>query len=99
MVVVPEFAFFLLLNQVLFNKCHHRINLIAFLLYKFVFKRLWHTQNFQILSIKGTSHTNSDSEWGNESFVQQILPWNKSGGTFVLTRNKTTYSEFKNLKI
>jgi hypothetical protein len=28
-------------------------------------------------------NANSDSEWGNESFVQQISPWNKSGGTFV----------------
>jgi hypothetical protein len=35
--------------------------------------------NFEYLGL----HTNFDSEWGNESFVQQILPWNKSGGTFV----------------
>jgi hypothetical protein len=26
------------------------------------------------LSPKGTSHTSSDSEWGNERFVQQISP-------------------------
>jgi hypothetical protein len=31
-------------------------------------------QNFEMLSPKGTFHTNSDSEWGNDSFVQQILP-------------------------
>jgi hypothetical protein len=32
------------------------------------------TQNLDILSFKGTFHTNFDSEWGNESFVQQISP-------------------------
>jgi hypothetical protein len=38
--------------------------------------------SFEILSPKGTSHTNSDSEWGNESFVQQIPPQNKCDDTF-----------------
>jgi hypothetical protein len=48
------------------------------------------------------SHTNSDSEWENESFVQKISPWKKSGGTFFSNsgpRNKTTHTEFRNLKI
>jgi hypothetical protein len=31
-------------------------------------------QNFEILSPEGTSHKNFGSEWGNESFVQQITP-------------------------
>jgi hypothetical protein len=47
----------------------------CFLFSNFVFQRYWRTQNFEILSHKGTSHTNSDSEWGNTgnaSFVQQI---------------------------
>jgi hypothetical protein len=48
---------------------HHRTNLIALLFSNFEF-----TQNFEISSPKGTSHTNSDSEWGNESFIQQISP-------------------------
>jgi hypothetical protein len=37
---------------------------------------------WKILSPKGTSHTNSDSEWGNESIVQLISPLNQSDGTF-----------------
>jgi hypothetical protein len=36
-----------------------------------------HTPNFEIRGSKGTSHTNSDSEWGNESCVWQISPKNK----------------------
>jgi hypothetical protein len=28
------------------------------------------TQNFEISSLKDTSYTNSDSEWGNEIFFQ-----------------------------
>jgi hypothetical protein len=63
-----------LFYQVLFNKLHHRTNLIALFFSNFVFKRQWRTQNFEILSSKGTSHTNSGSEWGNDSFVQQISP-------------------------
>jgi hypothetical protein len=36
----------------------------------------------RILSPKGASHTNSDSEWGNESFVQQISTLNKCDAIF-----------------
>jgi pantothenate kinase-related protein Tda10 len=63
-----------LFYQVLFNKLHHRTNLIAFIFNNFVFKRQWRTQNLKILSSKGTSHTNSSSEWGHDSFAQQISP-------------------------
>jgi hypothetical protein len=52
-----------LFHSVLFNKFLHETNLIALLF-----------SNLEILSPKGTSHTNSDSEWGNERFVQQIPP-------------------------
>jgi hypothetical protein len=45
----------------LFNKCHHRTNLIAFLLFsKIVSKRRKRTQKSEILN---PLHTNSDSEW------------------------------------
>jgi hypothetical protein len=40
------------------------------------------TQNLSILSFKGTLYSNPGSEWGKESFVQQISRKNKSGGTF-----------------
>jgi hypothetical protein len=33
----------------------------------FVFKRQLSTQNYKTLSLKGTSHTNFDSEWENEN--------------------------------
>jgi hypothetical protein len=63
-----------LFYSVLFNKCHHRINLIALLFSDFVFKRCWRAQKFEIFSSKGTSHTYFMSEWENASFIQQILP-------------------------
>jgi hypothetical protein len=63
-----------LFYQVLFNKSHHKTNLIGLFFSSFVFERLWRTRSFEIFSPKGTSHTNSDSEWGNESFIQQISP-------------------------
>jgi hypothetical protein len=63
-----------LIQSFLLNISHRRTDLIALLFGSFVFKIKWHTQNFEILSPKGTSHTNSNSEWGNESFVQQISP-------------------------
>jgi hypothetical protein len=37
---------------------------------------------FKILSPKGTSYTNFDSKWGNESFVQHISPLNKCDAIF-----------------
>jgi hypothetical protein len=61
--------------RVLINKFHPRIILMALL-----WVLIWgpgtkqRIQNFEISSSKGTSHTNSDAEWGNESFVQQISP-------------------------
>jgi hypothetical protein len=61
-------------TKVLFNKFDRGINLVAFcsVIWGQGIKLL--PQNLEILSFKGTSHTNSDSEWGNESFVQQISP-------------------------
>jgi hypothetical protein len=61
-----------LFYSVLFNKYHRRSNLIELLFSNLVFLSLLDTQNFEIFSPKGTSHTNSDSEWENESFIQQI---------------------------
>jgi hypothetical protein len=48
--------------SVLFNEFHHRTKLMALLFSNFVFKRKLSTQNYKTLSLKGTSHTNSDSE-------------------------------------
>jgi hypothetical protein len=50
------------------------------------------------LKAGGTSHTNSDSEWGNESFVQQILPYRTNVMPFLVTilgsRNQNKYTQF-----
>jgi hypothetical protein len=60
--------------NLLVNKFHHRKNLIA------VFSAILYNKdngvfrNLEIFSPKGTSHTNSDSEWENESFIQVISP-------------------------
>jgi hypothetical protein len=56
----------------LFNKFHHRQNLIAFFLSNFGFKSQSGTQNLKTMSLKGTFHTNSGSEWENENFVKRI---------------------------
>jgi hypothetical protein len=63
-----------LFYSVLFNKCHHRTDLIALLFSYFLFKREWRAQKFEISSPKGTFHTNFVSEWENASFIQQISP-------------------------
>jgi hypothetical protein len=63
-----------LFYSVLFNKCHHKTNMFTLSFSDFVFKRYWRTQKFEILSPKGTSHTNFVSEWENTSFIQQISP-------------------------
>jgi hypothetical protein len=57
---------------VLINEFHHRTKLMALLFRDFVFKRKFGTRNFITLSLKGTSHTNFDSEWENENFVKRI---------------------------
>jgi hypothetical protein len=62
-----------LFYQVLFNEFHHRTKLMAFLFNTFAFVRQLGNQNPKTLNPKGTSHTNSDSEWGNEKFIKQIL--------------------------
>jgi hypothetical protein len=59
--------------SVLFNEFHHRTKLMAFLFSIFAFQRQLGTQNPKTLKPKGTSHTNSDSEWGNEKFIKRIL--------------------------
>jgi hypothetical protein len=46
---------------------------MALLFSNFAFHRQLGTQNPKSLNPKGTSHTNSDSEWGNEKFIKQIL--------------------------
>jgi hypothetical protein len=46
---------------------------MALLFSTFAFLRQLGTQNPKILNPKGTSHTNSDSEWENEKFIKQIL--------------------------
>jgi hypothetical protein len=58
--------------KVFFNKFHRRINLVAILFSNLGSRNKTTIQNFEILSPKGTFHTNFDSEWGNDSFVQQI---------------------------
>jgi hypothetical protein len=82
-----------LLGSVFFNEFHHRTKLKALLFCYFVFKRHISTGNYKTLSFKGTSHANSDSEWGNESLVQQILVVLLCGN--LGSSNKTTYSEFE----
>jgi hypothetical protein len=61
-----------LFRSVLFNEFHHRTKLIAFLFSTFAFWRQLGTQNLKTLSPEGTSHTNSDSELGNEKFIKRI---------------------------
>jgi hypothetical protein len=58
--------------KVLINKFRRRINLMVLLFSNLGTGTKLRTQNFEIASPKGTSHSNSDSEWGYESFVQQI---------------------------
>jgi hypothetical protein len=58
--------------SVLFNEFNHRIKLMALLFSTYAFQRQLGTQNLKTLSPKGNSHTNSDSEWGNEKFVKRI---------------------------
>jgi hypothetical protein len=43
--------------SVLFNKFHHRTNLIALFFRIFVFKRKLQSQNYEILSTRGMYHT------------------------------------------
>jgi hypothetical protein len=59
-------------SSVLFNEFHHRTKLMALLFSTFAFSRQLGTQNPKTLSPKGTSHTNSDSEWGNEFFLSEF---------------------------
>jgi hypothetical protein len=82
--------------SVLFNEFHHRTKLMALLFSIFAFQRQLGTQNLKILSPKGTSHTNSDSEWGNEIFLSEFH--HRTNLTALLfsnlgSRNKTIYSE------
>jgi hypothetical protein len=67
----------------------------------FLFKRLLRTQEFKKNSLKGTSHTNSDSDWGNESFIQQNSPKNISRNISegTLIRGQGTKLRTKNLEI
>jgi hypothetical protein len=53
-----------------------------------VFYSTFFWEIFWNVESKGTSHTNSVSEWGNESFVQKMspLPYNISGDTLDLGR-------------
>jgi hypothetical protein len=55
---------------------------------------------FKILSLKGTSHTNSDSEWEKDTFFLQITV-KKSDGSLVQSFevSKQNYSVFLNLEI
>jgi hypothetical protein len=69
--------------SVLINEFHHKSKLMALLFSTFAFSRQLGTQNPKTLSPKGTFHTNSDSEWGNEQFNKRISSYNKSDGTFV----------------
>jgi hypothetical protein len=55
--------------SVFVNKFHHRTKFMVLLQSTFAFKRQLRIQNSKILSPRGTSHTNSDSEWENENFV------------------------------
>jgi hypothetical protein len=54
--------------SVLFNEFHHRTELMALLFSTFSILRQLGTKNSKTLSPKGTSHTNFDSEWENETF-------------------------------
>jgi hypothetical protein len=83
--------------SVLFNEFHHRTKLMALLFSTFAFSRQLGTQNPKILSPKGTSHTNTDSELGNEKFIKSEFH-HRTNLTALLfsnvgSRNKTIYSE------
>jgi hypothetical protein len=69
--------------SVLFNEIYHRTKQMALLFGTFAFLRQLGTQNPKTSSSKDTSHTNSDSEWGNEKFIKRISSKNKSDGIFV----------------
>jgi hypothetical protein len=58
--------------SVLFNEFHHRTKLLEFLFSIFAIQRQLGTQNPKTWSPKGTSNTDSDSEWGNEKFIKRI---------------------------
>jgi hypothetical protein len=72
--------------KVLFNKFHRKINLVALLFWGLIWgpEIKLRIQNFKIFSPKGTSLTNSDSEWENESFVLVAILCGNLG-----SRNKT----------
>jgi hypothetical protein len=57
---------------VLFNEFHHRTKLMALLFSDVVFNRKLITRNYKTLSLNGTFHSNFDSEWENENFVERI---------------------------
>jgi hypothetical protein len=83
----------------LLNEFHHRTKLMALLFSTFAFKRQLGTQNIKTLSPKGTSHTNSDSEWEMKNLLNEFhhrtnlmaLLFSNMG-----SRNKTIYSELWN---
>jgi hypothetical protein len=69
--------------KVLFNKFHRRINLMVLLFNIRGPGTQLRTQNFEISSLKGTSHTNSDSEWEIKALFNKYHRRKISGGTFV----------------
>jgi hypothetical protein len=67
---------------------------MALLFSDFVFKRKLSTRNYKTLSLKGTSHTNSDSEWENENFLlSEFRP--RTNLTALLSRNKKNTQNFE----
>jgi hypothetical protein len=62
--------------SVLFNKFHHKTNLIT------LFKRKLRSQDSEILRSKGTSHTNSDSDYENQNLTALFLKFVNLRGSY-----------------